>query len=61
MELVLDGKKMKAVFKLADRVGASRLVLLGAEELSRGVAKVKDLEAREEEEVALQDLLDGKL
>ena len=42
VDLVLDrGKKLKWVFRRAEQAGATRLVLLGADEAARGAAKVK--------------------
>jgi histidyl-tRNA synthetase len=56
VDLVLEDKKMKWVFKHAERIGAKRLVLLAPEEWSRKKVKIKDLETGEESEVLLSDL-----
>ncbi|KAL6764397.1 hypothetical protein V8C86DRAFT_2475392 [Haematococcus lacustris] len=56
-ELVLEAKKMKWAFKHAERLGAARLVLVGADEWSRGAVSVKDLHARTQLEVPLAQLL----
>lgn len=54
---VSDGpKSMKAQFRAVDRSGARRAVILGPDEVSRGVAKVKDMESGDEREVALTEL-----
>ena len=52
-DLVLEDKKMKWVFKHAERIGARRLVLLGPDEWSRKMVKIKDLELGKEAEVPL--------
>jgi len=56
VDLVLEDKKMKWVFKHAERIGAKRLVLLAPEEWSRKKVKIKDLETGEESEVSLSDI-----
>jgi len=53
VDLVLEDKKMKWVFKHAERIGARRLVLLGPDEWSRKMVKIKDLELGKEAEVPL--------
>lgn len=55
-DLVLEDKKMKWVFKAAERCGAGRLVLVAPEEWEKGLVRVKDLEAREEMNVKLDDI-----
>lgn len=44
----------------AERLGASRLVLVGGDEWSRGCVSVKDLGAREQREMSVEELLQGK-
>jgi histidyl-tRNA synthetase len=57
VDLVLEsGKKMKWVFKQAERCGASRVVLVGRDEYERGMVRIKNQETREEEDVALNDI-----
>ncbi|GAX76659.1 hypothetical protein CEUSTIGMA_g4105.t1 [Chlamydomonas eustigma] len=56
VELVLENKKMKWAFKHAEKCHADRLVLVGAEEWSRGCVSVKDLLKREQLEVPVNDL-----
>jgi histidyl-tRNA synthetase len=51
------GGKMKAQFKQAERVGARYALVLGANEVSSGQAKLKDVQTREETPVALADLV----
>lgn len=41
----------------AERLSASRLVLVGADEWARGTVSVKDLAARDQKEMSVQDLL----
>ncbi len=56
VDLVLEDKKMKWVFKHAERVGAKRLVLLAPDEWSRKMVKIKDLDTGEESETSISEL-----
>tara|TARA_B100000287_G_scaffold197841_1_gene186972 strand:+ start:2530 stop:3786 length:1257 start_codon:yes stop_codon:yes gene_type:complete len=56
VDLVLDDKKMKWAFKHAERIGATRIVLVGKEEWSRHKVKIKDLETGDETELSIEDL-----
>ena len=56
VDLVLDDKKMKWAFKHAERIGATRIVLVGKEEWSRQKIKINDLETGEETELSIEDL-----
>ncbi|XBI83826.1 hypothetical protein VPH35_092272 [Triticum aestivum] len=55
VDLVQD-KRLKWVFKHAERVNASRLVLVGKSEWERGMVRVKILSTREEFEVKAGEL-----
>jgi histidyl-tRNA synthetase len=46
------GKRMKR----ADKVGASHAIILGSNEIERGVAQVKDLRKGDQTEIALATL-----
>ncbi|TDQ37997.1 histidine--tRNA ligase [Aureibacillus halotolerans] len=50
-------KKMKAQFKMADRLQAEFVVILGEEELNKGIAQVKNMETGEQAEVSLQEVV----
>ncbi len=56
VDLVLENKKMKWAFKHAERVGASRIILVAPEEWSREKIKVKDLQSGEEFETTLEEI-----
>lgn len=56
VDLILEPKKMKWAFKQAERCGATRLLLVGAEEWQKGTVAVKDLAAREQKEVSVDKL-----
>jgi len=56
VDLVLEDKKMKWVFKHAERIGAKRLVLLAPDEWSRKMVKIKDLDTGEESEISISEL-----
>jgi histidyl-tRNA synthetase len=56
VDLVLEDKRMKWVFKHAERCGASRLVMVMPEEWAAGKVRIKDLGTGEESTVAVEDL-----
>jgi histidyl-tRNA synthetase len=51
-----QGRKPKALFKAADRLGAKFAVIVGDDELSRGEAGLKDLATGEQQQVPLDRL-----
>ena len=55
-ELYLGSKKFGKQVEYALKTNCTHLVTVGGDELSRGVAKVKDLAAREEKEVPLAEI-----
>lgn len=57
VDLLLEAKKSKAAFRAAERAGAARLVIVGADEWSRGAVTVKDLSARDQREVPVAELV----
>ncbi|MEE6130874.1 histidine--tRNA ligase [Priestia sp. GS2] len=50
-------KKVKGQFKSADRLEAKYVVVLGDDELEKGVANVKDMALGQQEEVKLEELV----
>ena len=56
VDVVLQAKKMKWVFKQADRVQAESLFVIGKSEWEKGCIRVKNLDTREEEDVAFDSL-----
>ena len=56
VDLVLEDKKMKWVFKHAERCGATRLVMVMPDEWAEGKVCIKDLDTGEESTVAMEDL-----
>jgi histidyl-tRNA synthetase len=55
VELVLGQPKLKRAMADADRAGASRIWLLGPDEVERGMARVRDLASGEEHEEPLSE------
>ena len=49
-------RSLKAQLKYAGKLNAKRVVIIGEDELNRGVAVVKDMSTGEQQEVALADL-----
>jgi histidyl-tRNA synthetase len=53
-----DGtRSLKSQLRTADRTGARRAVILGPDEMQRGVATVRDLESKSQEEVPLGEVV----
>ena len=50
------GRSLKAQMKYANKIGAARAVILGDDELSRGIAVVRDMTNSTENEVPLEEL-----
>jgi len=56
VDLVLEEKKPKWLFKQAERVGASHVIILGEDEVAKGVAQVKNLATGQQSEVVLAEV-----
>jgi histidyl-tRNA synthetase len=56
VDLVLEDKRMKWVFRHAERSGAQRLVMVMPEEWGVGNVRIKDLESGEETDISFDDL-----
>ena len=56
VDLVLEDKKMKWVFKHAERCGAARLVMVMPDEWAAGNVRIKNLDTGEESTVPVEDL-----
>ena len=57
-QMDLMSRNVKGQFKYAARLGARYTVVIGEDELDRGVAQLKDMDAHEQTEVALDDIVD---
>ena len=53
VNLSLKSQKPKKFFSHADQGGAAKAVFLGPDDVEKGIAKMKDMETREETEVSL--------
>lgn len=49
-------RSVKAQMKYANKIGAKKTVVIGSDELEKGVARVKDMATGEQTEVALSDI-----
>ena len=56
VDLVLEEKKTKWLWKQADRVSARFVVLLGEDEAAKGVVNVKNLATGKQSEVPVADV-----
>lgn len=55
-EMEYAGKSLKAQLRRADKLGALNVLILGGDELARGVAQLRDMAAGTQEEVPLADI-----
>ncbi|TLM68479.1 MAG: histidine--tRNA ligase [Deltaproteobacteria bacterium] len=55
-EMEYAGKSLKAQLRRADKLGALQVLILGGDELARGVAQLRDMVAGTQEEVPLAEL-----
>lgn len=56
-EMDHQGRSLKAQFKVADRLGASAVVIVGPDELASGSVVVRDMSAGSEERVVMAELV----
>ena len=56
VDLVLEDKRMKWVFKHADRIAADRLVMVMPDEWASGMVKIKELSTGEESLASFEEL-----
>ena len=56
-DIAVDGRSLKAAMKSADRSGARVAILVGGEELQRGLVVVKDLQSGSQSEVTLDSVV----
>ena len=47
-------RSLKSQFKLADKLSARKVIVLGPDEVAEGVAKIRDMETHEEQAVKLE-------
>ena len=50
-----QGRSLKAQFKYADKLGARYVAILGDDEIAKGVVKLRNMNTKEETEIALAD------
>lgn len=53
-----EAKSLRAQLRVADRMGAVRAVILGPDEVQRGVATIRDMTTGDQREVALSGLVE---
>jgi len=58
VETDYQGRSIKAQMKEAGKLRAGHVVIIGEDEVARGVATVKDMDARSQEELSLDSLAD---
>ena len=50
-------RSIKAQFKYADKIGAKKVIVIGSEELEKGIFKVKEMETGKEENLTFDELI----
>jgi histidyl-tRNA synthetase len=58
VDLILESKKTKWVFKHADRIGAKYCVIIGSKEFENGEVAIKDLGGGEQQNISVEGLDD---
>ncbi len=53
VDLALKPQKPKKFFSRADSIGAAKAIFVGPDDVEKGVAKIKNLETREESEICI--------
>src|SRR5699024_1919234 len=52
------GRKMKSQFKVADRVGAKYVIIIGGDELQKQVVPIRNMATGEQMEVPIKDIVE---
>ena len=57
VEVLTPGRGLKALLRRADKIGARHAIIMGDQELARGVVVLRDLRASTQQELAERDLI----
>lgn len=60
-QMGFDGKSLKSQMRLADKIKAKRVLIIGEEELKKGAAVLRNMDTKEQKEVKLKDATDTQL
>lgn len=60
-EIYLNNKKLKAKFKYADKLEIPYVIVIGEDEISKNIFKLKDMKTGEEKEISIDDINSLKL
>ena len=55
-EIYLNNKKLKAKFKYADKLEIPYVIVIGEDEISKNIFKLKDMKTGEEKEISIDDI-----
>jgi histidyl-tRNA synthetase len=58
-EMDYSGRSLKSQMKRADRLGAANVLIVGDSELQKGAAVLRDMVSKQQQEVALKDLVEN--
>jgi histidyl-tRNA synthetase len=59
VETDYQGRSLKAQMREADKLGARFVLIVGGDELARGVATLRDMETKDQSDVPLDEILDA--
>jgi histidyl-tRNA synthetase len=54
-----SGRSLKSQMKRADRLGAAHVLIVGDSELQKGAAVLRDMVTKQQQEVAIKDLVNN--
>lgn len=55
-EIYLNNKKLKAKFKYADKLEIPYVIVIGEDEISKNIFKLKDMKTGEEKDISMDDI-----
>ena len=61
VEMDYESRSLKAQMRRADKLGATHVLILGDDELAKGVATLRNMEASTQEEIPLKDIVEKLL
>lgn len=58
-EIDYNGRSLKSQMKLADRLGASRVLIVGENELAEGACQLRNMETKDQEAIAVDRIVEA--
>lgn len=60
-ETCFEAKSLKSQMRLADRLGAKKVMIIGGDEIAKDVAVIRNMDTKEQKEIKLEDAADTHL